>query len=146
MKYFKYITNGLIIIAIAAFHTQFCLSSEGYGSQFLSFSPKFFFEICDGANEFPTNAHTRFDLHAAFWFFYFGMLLIPLGLLIHSIEREKKTLPLMFTVSYLLVVTMGSYMVPVSGMTFFMLPHAIFMVGQCLYKKRMTNTLKNNEL
>lgn len=57
-----------------------------------------------------------------------GIIIIPLGLLIHSIEKEKRVLPHYFTISYLIVIIIGSYMVPQSGMTFFMLPHAIYML------------------
>ena len=135
MKLLRNITNGVILIAIAILHTKFCLSSDGYGPQFNDLSSSYFFEICNGFTEFPTNEHTNFASHAAFWFFYFGLLLIPLGLLVHSIEREKKRLPLIFTISYFIIVLVGCYMIPKSGMTFFMLPHAVFMLVQSIYKK-----------
>jgi hypothetical protein len=50
------------------------------------------------------------------------------GLLVHSIERNKGIVPYSFTISYLMVVLIGCYMVPSSGMTFFMLPHAVYML------------------
>lgn len=140
MKLFKHITNGIILIVIAVMHTQFCLSTDGYGSQFAQFSTTNFFQICNGLEDFPTNATTDFASHAAFWFFYFCLLIVPLGLLVHSIEKDKKKLPLSFTISYFLVVLVGCYMIPMSGMTFFMLPHALFMLVQSIVKaKRLTN-------
>jgi hypothetical protein len=129
MKLAKKITNGMIIIFIGLLHTQCAVTSSGFGKQFLEFSKSYFFMISPGASEFPAEANkTDFETHAAFWFFYFGLLLIPLGILAHSIEKGGKTLPHAFTISYLILVMIGCYMVPNSGMSFFMLPHAIYML------------------
>lgn len=131
MKMVKRITNGSILIMIGLLHTYCAVSSSGFGKQFLGFSKSYFFRICTGADEFPAElGKTNFETHAAFWFFYFGILLIPLGLLVHSIEKEKRTIPHSFTISYFIVVLIGCYMVPNSGMTFFMLPHSIYMLVQ----------------
>lgn len=129
MKKLK-ITNGVILIAIAALHTKFALSSEGFGDQFLSFSKQGFFEISTGLSHQSATQLAQSELQAltAFWFFYFGILLIPIGLLVHHLERNNQRLPRMFTISYLLVVLVGCYMIPYSGMTIFMLPHAIYML------------------
>ena len=139
MKLFKHITNGIILIIIGIMHTQFCLSADGYGNQFTNFSESNFYEISQGLEDFPINANTDFESQAAFWFFYFGLLIFPLALLVHSIEKDKKRLPLSFTISYIIVVLVGCYMIPKSGMTFFMLPHAIFMFGQNIYKTKQAH-------
>ncbi len=129
MKILKKITNGIILIVIGLLHTRFAISSDGCGTQFLNFSKSYFFKISEGLNELPAvPGKTNFETFAAFWFFYFGILIIPLGLLVHSIEKANKTLPHYFTITYLIVVLIGCYMIPNSGMTFIMLPHAIYML------------------
>lgn len=127
MKYLKRIPNGILLILIGLLHTKFAFSPEVFGKQFLEFSKTYFYSISSGVDEFASRT-ILYEVHAAFWFFYMGILLIPFGLLIHSIERSKRNLPLYFTVAYLIYVLIGSYMVPASGMTYFMLPHAVFML------------------
>jgi hypothetical protein len=140
MKIISKLTNGILLIIIGIMHTQFALSADGFGKQFRGFSKKFFYKISLGADEFPGMADKKvFETHAAFWFFYFGILIIPIGLLVHSIEKSKKPLPNSFTISYLIVVLMGSYMIPSSGMTYFMLPHAIYMIVSNYIKHRKAN-------
>lgn len=129
MKFLKKITNGILLIVIAIMHTQFALSTDGFGKQFQEFSKSNFFYLFRDMQNFRTVAdRTVFEPFSAFWFFYFGILLIPLGLLIHSIEKRYKILPHSFTISYLIVVMIGCYMMPESGMTFFGLPHAVYML------------------
>ena len=129
MKIVKKITNGIILIIIGIMHTQLAVSPDGGGTQFRKFSESYFFNISKGMDDLPVVAgETDIETFAAFWFFYFGILIFPLGLLVHSIEKEKRELPHYFTISYLIVIIIGSYMIPNSGMTFFMLPHAIYML------------------
>ena len=110
-------------------HSKLVISMDGCGKQFLNFSKSYFFKISGGMEELPFKAGTTSaETFAAFWFFYFGILLIPFGLLIHSIEKDKRILPHYFTISYLVFVLIGCYMIPNSGMTYFMLPHAIYML------------------
>ena len=137
MKITKIITNGMLIIIIGITHTYCAVSSSGFGKQFQEFSKLYFYKISPGADEFPAMAgRTNFETHAAFWFFYFGILIIPLGLLVHSIEKGGKIVPYSFTISYLVVVLIGCYMVPNSGMTFFALPQAIYMLVSNVLKDR----------
>lgn len=136
MKIFKKITNGILLVIIGLLHTRLVVTADGYGAQFLNFSRSCFFRISGGLNELPAaTGKTDFETFAAFWFFYFGILIIPLGLLVHAIEKKGQALPQSFTVSYLIVVAIGAYMVPASGMTYIMLPHAIYML--------VSNWLKN---
>jgi len=65
---------------------------------------------------------------AEIWFFYCGILLIPIGIFLNYVEKQNKQIPKSCTWSYLIVVLIGVYMIPFSGMTFFMLPHALFML------------------
>lgn len=146
MKRIKFLTNGTILVGIGLMHTYYGISSSGFGKQFLQFSKAGFYKISSGTDELPAAiGKTNFETFAAFWFFYFGILIIPLGLLAHSIEREKKILPGSFTLSYLLVVLVGCYMVPNSGMTFFMLPHALYMIISNFLKKRKSRIISGSE-
>jgi hypothetical protein len=135
MKTIKKITNGVILMIIGLLHTQYALTS--FGKQFSEFSKSYFFKISKGTDELPAMiGKTNFETFAAFWFFYFGIIIIPIGLLVHSIEKNKGIIPYSFTISYLIVVMIGCYMVPNSGMTFFMLPHAIYMLVRNYLKAR----------
>lgn len=128
MKILKRITNGILLILIGMLHTQFAISPEGGGAQFLNAAKSYFFNISGGMNELPIElGKTDLETLTFFWFFYFGLLLIPLGLLVHSIEKKNGILPHSFTLSYLIFVFIGSYMIPNSGMTIIMLPQAIYM-------------------
>jgi hypothetical protein len=137
MKIKKKITNGIILVVIGLMHTQFALSSDGFGKQFREFSNSNFFNLFNDIERIRSVAGKEvFESFAAFWFFYFGILIIPLGLLVHSIEKEKRVLPQYFTISYILFVLIGCYMMPNSGMTFFMLPHAIYMLVSNFVKSK----------
>lgn len=129
MRFIKKITNGILLIIIGLLHTQFTFSADGFQKQMLHFSNSYFYKISDGMNELPAAVgHTNFEYFAAFWFLYFGIFIIPLGLLVHFVEKRKQPLPHYFTISYLVIVLLGCYMVPNSGITVFMLPHALFML------------------
>lgn len=131
------ITNGVLLIIIGLLHTKLVVTADGCGTQFSNFAKTNFFRICGGLNELPAAAgKTNFEAFAAFWFFYFGILIIPLGLLVHSIERKYRVLPHSFTISYLVVVVIGAYMIPASGMTYIMLPHAVYMLTVNCLKSR----------
>ena len=137
MKFFNKITNGILLIIIGALHTKLVLSSDGFGGQFREFSKIYFYKISSGLDQLPAQiGHTNFETFAAFFFFYFGIFMIPLGLLVHSIEKAKNVLPNSFTISYLVFVLLGCYMIPNSGMTFIMLPHAIYMLVRNYFKTR----------
>lgn len=142
-KIIKKVTNGIILIIIGLMHTQFALSSDGFGKQFSEFSKSsFFYLFHDLEKNRLLPGKEFFESFSAFWFFYFGILIIPFGLLLHAIERKYKILPHSFTISYLIVIMIGSYMMPESGITFFMLPHAIYMLVSNLYKTRKTTAYK----
>jgi len=145
MKIINKITNGIILIVIGILHSKLAFSPEGFGNQFLKFSKTYFFKISSGLDELPAEiGKTNFETFAAFWFFYFGLLLIPLGLLVHSIEKDGRTLPHYFTVSYLIFLLLGCYMVPNSGFTIIMLPHAIYMlVRNYLRAKKISKNLSS---
>ncbi len=146
MKILSKITNGLILILIGIIHTRLVISNDGFGFKFREFAHSGFFRISNGLGELPYVPGTsKTDTFAAFWFFYFGILIIPLGLLVHAVERKYRVLPHSFTISYLIVVATGTYMIPASGMTYIMLPHAVYMLLVNFYKSEKTieRTTKN---
>lgn len=129
MTLLKKINNGVLLIIIGIMHTQFTLSSGGFQQQIARFSESYFYKVSEGMNELPASmGHTNFETFAAFWFLYFGLFLIPLGVLVYFIEKQQQLLPHSFTISYFIMVLLGCYMVPNSGITFFMLPQATYML------------------
>lgn len=123
------ITNGRILIFLGIIHAMLSVSPFAFGKQFNEFTGSFLFKISEGLFEFPLlDGQMNYENFAAFWFFYFGILLIPLGILVDYVEKEVGEIPTKFTLGYLMVVLLGVYMIPFSGMTFLMLPHAIYML------------------
>ena len=145
MKIINKITNGILLIIIGIMHTHFTFSSGGFQKQMLDFSKTSFYKISNGMDELPASLDTtNFESFAAFWFFYFGIFVIPLGLLVHSIENKKQVLPHYFTISYLIIILLGCYMVPNSGITVFMLPHALYMIiSNSIKARKRYNKLKH---
>lgn len=130
-------TNGTIILFFGIIHPLLGISPFAFGKQFEGFANKFFFKISEGLFEFPLlNGQMNYENFAAFWFFYFGLLLIPIGYLVDHVEKTTGNVPNKFVWSYLVVVSVGVYMIPFSGMTFLMLPHALYMVAQKRRERR----------
>lgn len=126
----RIVNNGVLLMIIGALHTSLAFSPDGFGYQFDKFYQHHFFRISGGMSQLPAvNGKLDFEASTAFWFFYFGLLLFPLGLLVHALEIKEQRLPMTFTLAYLLVVAVGCYMVPDSGMTYIMLPHALYMLA-----------------
>lgn len=132
--------NGKILVFLGTSHTLLAITPFAFGKQFSNFSESLFFKISDGLTEFPIlNGTMNYENFSAFWFFYFGILLIPLGLIVSYVEKETKNIPLKFSTTYLLVVLLGVYMIPFSGMTILMLPHSVYMLYQSI---RLNKSLK----
>jgi len=128
--------NGKILIYTGISHCLLGISPFAFGKQFLTFSKTYFFKISDGLFEFPLlNGIMNYENFASFWFVYFGILIIAIGILINYIEKTNKIVPKKFITTYLIAVLIGVYMIPFSGMTFLMLPHAIYMLYQSRNKK-----------
>jgi len=123
--------NGKVLIYTGVAHFLLGVSPFAFGKQFLEFSKTYFFKISEGLFEFPLlNGTMNYENFASFWFVYFGVLIIPIGILVDFIEKNNKVVPKKFILAYLIVVLIGAYMIPFSGMTFLMLPHAIYMFIQ----------------
>ena len=122
-------SNGRVLIFLGIIHALMAVSPLAFGKQFMGFSRNLMFKISDGLSEFPIlSGQMNYENFAAFWFFYFGLLLIPLGFLVLNFEKKKLIIPVNFVVSYFIVVLIGVFMIPFSGMTLFMLPHALYML------------------
>ncbi|MEM1123533.1 MAG: DUF6463 family protein [Bacteroidota bacterium] len=135
------ISHGKIILGFGVLHTLLAISPLAFGEQFVSFSKCYFFNISDGLLEFPfLNGQMHYENFAAFWFFYFGLLLLPLGVVVHYLEQSTIRLPATFVGVYLMVVLIGVFMIPLSGMTFLMLPHALWMVYQLNLSNKSSET------
>jgi len=133
------LSNGNILITTGVAHVILAVSPLAFGKQFSAFMELYFYKISEGLFEFPLlNGTMDHENFAAFWFFYFGLLIIPLGFLVQFIESNKIELPKTFKRSYLVVTIIGVYMIPFSGMTFIMLPHAVYML---LKNKSKSDTL-----
>lgn len=123
--------NGKILIYTGIAHFLLGISPFAFGKQFLAFSETYFFKISEGLFEFPLlNGIMNYENFASFWFVYFGVLIILIGVLVDYIEKTNRVVPKTFIITYLVVVLIGVYMIPFSGMTFLMLPHAIYMFIQ----------------
>lgn len=123
------ISNGNILIFIGFAHSILGISPLAFGQQFARFGDQFFINVSGGILEFPfLNGNMNYETMTAFWFFYFGLLLVLLGVLVKYIESIERALPMFFVWGYLVFVLIGVIMIPFSGMTFIMLPHAIYMI------------------
>ena len=130
------ITNGIIIQATGAAHFLLGISPFAFGKQVSAFASSGFFKISEGLLEFPLlNGQMNYENFAAFWFIYFGLLLIPLGIAVSYLEKAKGQLPKRFVWAYLTVILIGIYMIPLSGMTFIMLPHGAYLLYTQLRSK-----------
>jgi len=130
--------NGKVLIYTGIAHFLFGVSPFAFGKQFLTFYERYFFKISEGLIEFPLlNGVMNYENFAAFWFVYFGILILPIGILVNHIEKVNKSVPKEFITAYLIIVLIGAYMIPFSGMTFLMLPHAVYM-----FVKRNKQTVK----
>ena len=123
--------NGKILIYTGIAHFLLGISPFAFGKQFLAFSKNSFFKISEGIFEFPLlNGTMNYENFASFWFVYFSLLIIVIGILVDYIEKANKIVPKKFIIIYLIVVLIGVYMIPFSGMTFLMLPHVMYMFIQ----------------
>ncbi len=131
------LSNGKILFYTGIAHFLLGISPFAFGLQFSGFADKFFFKVSVGLFEFPLlKGQMNYENFAAFWFVYFGLLLIPIGFLVDYIEKATGNIPNKFVWSYLVVVLVGVYMIPFSGMTLLMLPHAIYMAIQQIGERK----------
>lgn len=137
--------HGNILIFIGVMHSLFGLTPWAFGSSISKFANSFFFNINSGLSDFPLlGGEIQSADFAAFWFLYFGLLLIPLGILLQQFINQQAFVPRTFSLAYLIMVIIGGYMIPFSGMTIIMLPHALLMLKQSKSISSVTN--ENNSI
>ncbi|MBG6131550.1 hypothetical protein IWQ47_003131 [Aquimarina sp. EL_43] len=138
--------HGKILVFFGVIHSLLGISPWAFWKQFAVFADKFFFKISEGLFEFPLlDGQMNYENFAAFWFFYFGLLLIPIGVLVNHVEKTNGQIPKNFMWIYLIIVSIGVYMIPFSGMTLLMLPHAIYMLYTSNKINNTSNKLNNEE-
>ena len=134
-------SHGNILIFIGAIHSLFGLTPLAFGKTFYKFGQSAFFKINDGLTDFPLlGGQIQSEDFAAFWFVYFGLMLIPVGLLLRQFIQQLGYVPSKFAIAYLIVVLIGAYMIPFSGMTLVMLPHALLMLRDSKHPEAKQNT------
>lgn len=125
--------HGVLLIITGIVHTICAVLPGIFGKQYVEFSKKGFFSISNGVLSFPLlNGIMDYEVFAAFWFFYAGHLLIVCGLLFDYIEKLQNCIPLYLSISLTTVVIIGSYMIPLSGMTFLLIPQCVYMLIRSL--------------
>lgn len=99
-----------------------------FGEQFLNYSQMLFFNISSGAADFSFFGGTlNYEEFAAFWFFYAGPIIFLYGQAIDRIEHVEGYISTGIAKTFLIISFIGAYMVPLSGMTFVLIPQGIWM-------------------
>ena len=84
------ITNGKILLIFGILHSLLDISPFAFGKQFSIFAKKFFFKISEGLLEFSLlHGVMHFENFAVFWFLYYSLLLIPLGIVVNFVEKNE---------------------------------------------------------
>ena len=101
--------NGKILIYTGVAHFLLGISPFAFGKQFYEFSKSAFYKISEGLLEFPLlNGVMNYENFAAFWFVYYGLLIIPIGILVNYIEKSTQKIPNNFIHSYLIITLITS--------------------------------------
>ncbi len=130
--------HGLLLIITGIAHSLFAVLPAAFGKQFAVFSNTLFFNIDTGLMDFPLfGGKQDFESLCAFFFFYAGPMYIVFGLAVYHLEKSVWEIPVSVSLGFLLYAVIGAYMVPLSGMTLFLLPQAVYM--------HMSGRLSENE-
>lgn len=115
-------------MATGVAHVILAISPGVFGDQFIDFSRSWFFNVSSGAADFSfLGGALNYVEFAAFWFFYAGPIMFLYGQAIDRIEESQGYVPLSITNTFMAVSVVGAYMVPLSGMTFALIPQGIYM-------------------
>ena len=121
--------HGKLLIITGILHLVVTLLPGIFGKQILYFASHGFFNINKGLLGFPLLGGTLdYESFSAFWFFYMVPILIMFGHLIGNIEKNNGSVPRQIALHFLILSLIGAYMVPMSGMTFFLVPQALYML------------------
>lgn len=123
-------------MATGVAHVILAILPGVFGDQFLTFSRSWFFNVSSGAADFSFLGgainHVEF---AAFWFFYAGPVMFLYGQAIDRIEISEGCVPQGIAKTFIAVSVIGAYMVPLSGMTFVLIPQGIYMYVRSINQK-----------
>ncbi|MEW6664284.1 MAG: DUF6463 family protein [Thermodesulfobacteriota bacterium] len=121
--------HGRLLLITGILHLIVTLLPGIFGKQILDFASHGFFNINKGLLAFPLFGGTLDnESFSAFWFFYMVPIMLMLGHLIDNLEQINGFVPRQTAIHFLIVSLIGAYMVPISGMTFFLVPQAVYML------------------
>ncbi|PLA73798.1 hypothetical protein CYQ88_09255 [Hydrogenovibrio sp. SC-1] len=130
--------HGRLLMATGIAHVILAILPGVFGDQFLDFSRSWFFNISSGAADFSFFDGTlNYVEFAAFWFFYAGPIMFLYGQAIDRIEKSEGYVSLTIAKTFIAVSLVGAYMVPLSGMTFVLLPQGIYMYVRSAKRQNM---------
>lgn len=125
-------------MATGVAHVLLALLPGVFGEQFAEFAGSGFFNVSSGAADFTLFGGTlNYVEFAAFWFFYAGPVMFLYGQVIDRVERTEGYVPTNIAITFTAVSFVGAYMVPLSGMTFVLIPQGVYMYVRSL-KRRMS--------
>lgn len=120
--------HGRLLMATGIAHVILTIMPGVFGDQFSDFSHSWFFNVSSGAADFSFFGGTlNYVQFASFWFFYAGPIMFLYGQAIDRIEESQGYVPLSIVNTFMAVSAVGAYMVPLSGMTFVLIPQGIYM-------------------
>lgn len=120
--------HGRLLMATGVAHVMLAILPGVFGEQFYLFTNNAFFNVSGGLADLPIIGGTmHFDEFAAFWFFYAGLFMFMYGHVVDEIEKLNGQVSRNISKVFLMVSTVGAYMVPLSGMTFLLIPQGVYM-------------------
>lgn len=125
-------------MATGVAHVMLAIFPGVFGDQFVYFSRSWFFNVSSGAADFPFLGGTiNYVEFAAFWFFYAGPVMFLYGQAIDRIEKSEGFVPPAIAKTFMAVSVIGAYMVPLSGMTFVLIPQGIYMYVRSVKRRNI---------
>jgi len=120
--------HGRLLMVTGVVHVLVVMLPGVFGKQFYEFAKQYFFNINNGLLDFPLfGGEMNNQDFAAFWFFYAGPLMFMYGQVLDSYERVNGYLEKNIALVFLFVACLGAYMIPLSGMTFLLIPQGVYM-------------------
>jgi len=120
--------HGRLIMVTGLLHILLVVFPGVYGEQFGQFLDSYFFNINNGILDFPIiGGKLQHEEFATFWFFYAGPLMFIYGHLLDEFEKKNGYVPVNISIIFIAVSLIGAYMIPLSGMTFILMPLGIHM-------------------
>jgi len=132
--------HGRLLMITGIVHILLVVMPGVFGEQFYQFLKDFFFNINNGLLDFPLfGGIIKNQDFAAFWFFYAGPLMFMYGHLLDSYEKKNIQIEKSIPIVFIIVSLIGAYMIPLSGMTFLLLPQGIYMYIRSTKQAKIAN-------